>query len=108
MRRFCMLFGILLKNGGIMKKIGMVILAGWAGVLATGCSNPVYVQKDESANLAKYKTYMWVNTRANQDDNKNTTAFAEQNIHNTVNTELQKEGWTEVTSNPDVLVSYDI
>jgi hypothetical protein len=91
-----------------MKQFGMVLCALSAGIMMVGCANPVYVQKDESTNLAKYKTYMWVQTRSSQDDNRNVTAFAEQNIHSAVNSQLSKEGWTEVTVNPDVLVSYDI
>jgi hypothetical protein len=85
-----------------MKQLGMVLCALWAGIMIVGCANPVYVQKDESTNLAKYRTYMWVQTRASQDDNRNVTAFAEQNIHSAVNSQLSKEGWTEVTTNPDV------
>jgi hypothetical protein len=90
-----------------MKIYGIILLAALAGI-TVGCSNPVYVQTDESANLAKYKTYAWVETRASQDDNKNLTAFAERDIHRAVTAELSKKGWVEVTENPDVLVSYDI
>jgi len=85
-----------------------IVLAGIATVMIGGCSSPVYVQTDESVNLAKYKTYMWVQTRSNQDDNRNVTAFADQTIHEAVNAQLAKEGWTEVNQNPDALVSYDI
>ena len=85
-----------------------MVLAGLASVLVWGCSNPVYVQSDESVNLAKYNTYMWVQTRSNQDDNRNVTAFADQNVRSAVNAQLAKEGWTEVNQNPDALVSYDI
>ena len=74
----------------------------------SGCSNPVYVQTDESANLAKYRTYMWVDTRSNQDDSRNLTAFADQDVHNAVREELAKRGLTEVHENADVLMSYDI
>ena len=74
-----------------------------------GCSSPVYVQKDVSANLAKYRTYMWVETHRDQNDQRaNASIFAEAAIHNAANTELDKRGWREVTSDPDVLLSYDI
>jgi hypothetical protein len=77
-------------------------------VFVLSCSSRVYVQKDESASLAKYKTYMWVDTRASEQDTKHTTAFAKQAIHNAADAELAKDGWHEVTQNPDVLISYDI
>jgi hypothetical protein len=35
-------------------------------------------------------------------------AIAAQNLKTTVNEELQKNGWKEVNSNPDLLVSYDL
>src|SRR5437870_1248747 len=91
-----------------MKFSGYLVLAALVGLTIVGCSNPVYVQSDESTNLAKYKTYMWVETRANQNDNRNVTAFAEQNVHNAVREQLAKRGWTEVNQNPDILLSYDI
>ena len=79
-----------------------------AGILVAGCSTPVYIQTGESANLAKYNTYSWVQTRTNQDDNRNVSAFATQNIHDAVKVELAKQGWNEVKDNPDLLLSYDI
>jgi hypothetical protein len=77
--------------------------------LSTNCSNPVYVQKDDSVNLSDYRTYMWVTTHRNEKDNgKRSTAYADISIHNAVNAELNKSGWREVNSDPDVLLSYDV
>lgn len=73
------------------------------------CSSPAYVQKDDAANLADYKTYSWADTRSSQDDDsKRATAYADISIHNAVNSELKKWGWTEVAENPDAFVTYDI
>ncbi|MES1215886.1 MAG: DUF4136 domain-containing protein [Bacteroidota bacterium] len=81
----------------------------FAGLLIAGCSNPVYVQKDDSVNLENYHTYMWVDTRANENDNSaRAAAFADISVHNAVNSELNKLGWREVSSDPDALVSYDL
>jgi hypothetical protein len=90
----------------LWKYFGVITLAG---VLAVSCKSPVYVQKDETVNLRDYHTYMWVDTKTNDHDNSpRATAFADQNVHNAVNAELAKQGWREVSSNPDVLLSYDI
>ena len=91
-----------------MKIISSVFIGALASVVMAGCSNRVYVQTDESADLAKARTYAWVDTKANENDNRNVTAFAQQSIHNAVNAQLAKEGWQQTTNNPDVLVSYDI
>ena|SRR2546423_339024 len=84
---------------------GIILIALFS---LAGCSSKVYVQRDESANLAKYRTYSWVETKTDQNDNRNTTAFAEAAIHNAVNQELSKNGWREVTNDPDVLITHDI
>jgi hypothetical protein len=77
--------------------------------LFIACSNPVYVQKDESANFSNYRTFAWVESRASENDNASRpTAYADISIRNAVNAHLQKLGWNEVAENPDVLVSYDI
>ncbi len=77
-------------------------------IIWAGCASPVYVQRDQTANLAKYKTYSWVETKDNETDNKNTLSFADQAIHRQVNAELANRGWKEVSSNPDVLIGHDI
>lgn len=78
-------------------------------VFLAGCSAAVYVQQDESVNLDNYRTYSWVDTHADQNDNTaRTTAYADIGIRNAANAELQKAGWREVNENPDVIISYDI
>jgi len=76
---------------------------------AVGCSSPVYVEKDNGVNLENYKTYAWVDTRSNENDNTaRAAAYADISVRNAVNAELRKRGWREVTENPDALASYDI
>ena len=78
-------------------------------IFCAGCSSPVYVQKDDSISLSQYKTYMWENTRHSEEDNSTRAAeFADISVRNSVNAELRKLGWQEVTENPDALLSYDI
>jgi hypothetical protein len=86
------------------------IMGGLLLLLASfSCSSPAYVQKDESVNLSNYKTYMWVNTRASEnDESKRSIEYADVSIHNSVNAELNNWGWREVSENPDVLISYDV
>ncbi len=77
--------------------------------LLLACASPVYIQKDESANFANYKTYLWVNTAKDQDDKKTRpNSFADISVRNEANKALTLVGWKEVTENPDILLSYDI
>jgi hypothetical protein len=92
-----------------MKKI--ILLPGllFMLLLSFNCSTPAYVEKDNSVDLSSYKTYMWVETRAGEnDESKRATAYADISMHNAVNAELSKWGWRETTDNPDVYISYDV
>lgn len=92
-----------------MKKLLMVSAILVTAALSFSCSSPAYIEKDNSVNLADYKTYMWVETRSSEnDDSKRATAYADISVHNAVNSELAGWGWKEVTENPDVYLSYDI
>jgi hypothetical protein len=97
------------NTGGIMKLWKFLGLVALVGISTVSCKSPVYVQKDESVNLRNYHTYSWVETRANENDNsKRATAYADISVRNAVNAELAKQGWREVSNNPDVLLSYDV
>ena len=76
-----------------MKLWNNLLIIVLAGLLATGCSSPVYVQKDDTVNLNNYHTYMWVDTKANENDNSTkATAYADLSVKNAVNAELNKLG----------------
>jgi hypothetical protein len=102
---------ILFKNKRrlIMKTINY-ICAGLIAVFSlAACSTPVHVEKDDSVNLSAYRTYMWVDTRYNIDDNTGRpVSYGDISVRNAANAELRRIGWTEVSSDPDLLISYDV
>ena len=69
------------------------------------CGTSAHIEKDESANLNNYRTYAWID-KESKDKLKN--GIAEQNLKTSVNGELQKSGFKEVKSNPDLFLSYDL
>jgi hypothetical protein len=90
---------------GFLQYTGVLFLVG----LLDACSTSAYVEKDNSVNLSTYKTYMWVETRADQnDESKRASSYADIPVHNAVNEQLEKWGWKEVDQDPDVLISYDV
>ena len=92
-----------------MKVRNYLSMVAIAGLLVTACSSPVYVQKDDTVDLSSYHTYMWVDTRANENDNSaRAMAYADISVRNAVNQQFSKVGWREVNENADVLVSYDV
>lgn len=90
-----------------MIKVAVMIIT--TTTMLMSCSTPAYVEKDDNVNLSNYKTYMWVDVKANENDaSSRSTSFADLSVHNSVNAQLNNWGWQEVTDNPDVLVSYDV
>jgi Domain of unknown function (DUF4136) len=89
-----------------VKDLRATIVAAFA---IAACSAPVHVEKDISVNFKNYKTYMWVDTRYDQNDKATRPAsYGDIGVRNAANAELSKAGWTEVSSDPDLLVSYDV
>ena len=89
-----------------LMKIGAVVIATLLGV---SCANTAHVEKSKGADLAKYKTYSWVEEDSQQQkktDRRN--QINQENIRAAVDEQLQKSGWRLVQSDPDVLVSTDL
>ena len=78
-------------------------------LLLVGCSPVVEVQKDESVNFSKYRTYSWVETHISETrEEKRALEFADISVRNAANRALASYGWKEVEQDPDVLISYDV
>ncbi len=92
-----------------MKTINYICSALILAFCITACSAPVYVEKDESADLSKIRTFMWVDTRYNENDKAlRPAAYADVTVRNAANAALRNAGLTEVTTDPDVFISYDV
>jgi hypothetical protein len=92
-----------------MKTLNYICVALIAAFALASCATPVHVEKDDSVDLRNYKTYMWVDTRYKQDDNAvRPSSYGDITVRNTANEELRKAGWSEVSDNPDLLISYDV
>jgi hypothetical protein len=90
-----------------MKKEG-IFSALIVALTMMGCASAVTVERNESYNLSSTKTYGWVETSAEQNNNRNVSAFGDQAIHNAVRQELARRGWREVNDRPDLLVTHDV
>jgi hypothetical protein len=90
----------------ILKRLSVF---AFAVALLSGCANTAHIEKDPSANLADYKTYSWI--APGEPDKKSKTkinSLTEANIRKAVDQELQKNGYSEVDKNPDILLTYDV
>ena len=80
--------------------------------ILTGCGSTAYVQKDKSFDISKVRSYAWVDG-TQQDKNNATTKtrindLTDRKIRQSIDKNLQANGWKEVNNNPDVLLVYDV
>jgi len=82
--------------------VGMILIS-------TGCAETAHVIKDNSVNVHSYKTYAWVQKTAPKDGKPNqNNELVEQNIRNAVAEQLQKRGYVETTTDPELYISTDM
>lgn len=89
-----------------VKLLGLMFLAAF---VVSGCAAVAHVEKDETVNFSKYKTFAWTET-SDKDSVKQKTSsdLTQRNIRAAVSAELEKQGWRENKNRPDVLVAYDV
>jgi hypothetical protein len=76
--------------------------------LVVSCATPAYVEKDETADFSRYKTYAWIIDNKDKKGKNRHQEFMQKYVQEAVAAKLQKEGWKEDRNKPDVLISYDL
>jgi len=84
----------------VMLSVLMIVIAG------VGCSTVAHVEKDETVNFSKFKTYKWSTEGTLKERNSND--IVDSKLKAAMDQELQKNGWRESKSNADVMIDYDI
>jgi hypothetical protein len=89
-----------------VKLLGILFLAAF---VVSGCAAVAHVEKDDTVNFSKYKTFAWTETSDTDSANQKATSdLTERNIKAAVAAELEKQGWRESKTKPDVLLGYDV
>jgi hypothetical protein len=92
-----------------LQSVKLSVLAVAAGIFISGCGSTAHVEKASTADLGAYKTYSWITPEKNKNAKvSRRNEIAVQNLKAAVNEELQKVGYKEVRSNPDVLVNSEL
>ncbi|MFM6925909.1 MAG: DUF4136 domain-containing protein, partial [Ferruginibacter sp.] len=80
-----------------------------AMLFITGCAGTAHIEKDKTVDFGKYKTYAWAEKPDSKDTKKALrNGLTETNVRNSVNAQLRKIGWKEVSVNPDIMVNYEL
>ena len=94
-----------------MKKIKIILgsVLVLAALTFAGCGVPAHVEKDPTVDIGNYRTFAWLSDHnSSRHEGKSYQNFEEKNLKEMVTKQLEKNGWRQVRSNPDVLVDYDI
>lgn len=85
----------------------------WGGIVAlvlllAGCVSTAHVEKDDATDFTRFKTFAWIE-REDRNPAHQVNNLVEQKVRAAVSRELSKSaGWKESTSNPDILLTYDV
>jgi hypothetical protein len=92
------------------RSINWVAAAVVAGIaFLTGCAGTAHIEKDPAVDLSRYQTYAWME-KPNVEGEKSTrnNELIEASIRNSVNNELMKKGWKEVSAKPDIMLNVEL
>jgi len=91
------------------RSINRVAAALVAVAFFTGCAGTTHIEKDSTADLSRFQTYAWMEKpNVEGEKGKRNNELIESNIRNSVNSELVKKGWKEVTANPDIMLNVEL
>lgn len=95
-----------------MKKMSLLLGVVLGIFVLSGCGSSAYIQKDNSYNFSKIRSYAWVNgTQKTKGGNESKTRRGDltgQKIRENIDQNLEKSGWRLDNRNPDVLLVYDV
>jgi len=91
-----------------MNKINfkMAIVAVLSVGLLAGCASSAHIEKDETVNFNKYKSFTWLHGENGKLENQ--SDLIESKIRASVTKEFEKIGWRESKNKPDVILDYDV
>lgn len=78
------------------------------GLTFAGCGATAHIEKDETVNFSKIKTFAFVGEKEKSLTDRHSNSIIDANLKSTVSKELEKNGWKQDERNPDVLIDYNI
>ena len=74
--------------------------------LLGGCASSAHIEKDETVNFSKYKTFTWLHGDNGKLESQ--SDLIETKMRNAVTKEFEKIGWKESKNRPDLILDYDV
>jgi len=75
-------------------------------IILLSCASTAHIEKDDSVNFSNYKSFVWLHGDKGKLENQ--SDLIESKVRQAVTSELEKAGWKQVKSKPDVILDYDL
>lgn len=85
-----------------MKQDKVIVLFSF--LLMAACSSPVHVEKSPDVQLSNFKTYAWIQ----KDSLERRMELLDRNLKSSGDLYLEQLGYRAVSSDPDLLIDYDV
>jgi Domain of unknown function (DUF4136) len=90
------------------KHFPILSLAAVLMFVFAGCRTSSHVEVAEGVNFNTYKTFGWINDNGVKKSGRADNDIVDNNIKNSISTELERKGWQEADQHPDVLLDYNV
>jgi len=91
------------------KTLRLFGVIGIATFFFISCSPTAHIEKDDSVDFRKYKSFTWLDKDGSGKNDRNRKNDLQENkVREAITSELKKQGWTETRSKADVFLSYDV
>jgi hypothetical protein len=88
-----------------MKYIKLLAISAVGIFFLSSCASTARIEKDETVDFSKLKSYKWVDIDENGEQPKDLT---ERNLHTAVSSKLGEAAWKEDSKSPDVIIKHDL
>lgn len=82
------------------------IMMALSSVFLMSCTSTAHIEKDDTVNFSNYKSFAWLHGEEGKLEKQ--SDLIESKIREAVTLELEKSGWKQIKTKPDVLLDYDL
>jgi Domain of unknown function (DUF4136) len=91
-----------------MKHVFIAFTAGTMAIAFASCNVTSHTEKAAGVDFSQYKTFSWISPANSKIADRADNDIVDNNIKNSISAELEKKGWVETDSDPDVLLDYTV
>src|ERR1700754_954553 len=90
------------------KRLSILSLAIGTAFALASCGPTSHVEVAQGVNFHNYKTFGWANDNGVKKAGRVNNDIVDNNIKNSISSDLEDKGWQETDQQPDVLLDYNV